>query len=90
MKGDTLFLAGVFSIVMGLLSFGLPHTPPKKEGAKPWAFLEALKMFKDRDFLIFAVISFVVATELQFYYVLTSPFLTSPQIGVARNRSRRS
>ncbi len=84
MKGDMLILAGVFSIIMGVLSFGLPKTPPKKEGAKPWAFLEAFKMFKNRNFLIFALISFVVATELQFYYVLTSPFLTSAAIGVSQ------
>jgi nucleoside transporter len=82
-KGDTLFLAGLFSILMGILAFGLPHTPPKKEGTKPWAFLEALKMLKDKDFLIFTLIAFVVATELQFYYVLTAPFLTSPVIGVS-------
>lgn len=84
MKGDVLLLAGAFSVVMGLMSFGLPHTPPQKEGTKPWAFLEALKMFKDRNFFIFALISFIVATELQFYYVLTSPFLTSPLIGVSQ------
>jgi len=83
LKGDTLLLAGVFSIIMGLLSFKLPHTPPKKEGTKPWAFLEALKMLKDRDFSIFVIISFIVATELQFYYVLTSPYLTSSRIGVS-------
>jgi len=84
MKGDVLILAGVFSLVMGALSFFLPHTPPQKEGTRPWAFLEALKMFKDKNFLVFAVISFVVATELQFYYVLTSPFLTSDVIGVSQ------
>ena len=84
MKGDVLLLAGVFSLIMGVFSFFLPHTPPQKSGTKPWAFLEALKMFKDRNFTIFAVISFVVATELQFYYVLTSPFLTSAQIGVSQ------
>ena len=83
LKGDTLLLAGIFSIIMGLLSFKLPHTPPKKEGTKPWAFLEALKMLKDRDFSIFVIISFIVATELQFYYVLTSPYLTSSRIGVS-------
>ncbi len=83
LKGDTLLLAGVFSIIMGFLSFKLPHTPPKKEGTKPWAFLEALKMLKDRDFSIFVIISFIVATELQFYYVLTSPYLTSSRIGVS-------
>jgi len=84
MKGDTLIIAGVFSLLMGLLAFGLPHTPPQKSGTKPWAFLEALKMFKNKNFLIFAIISFVVATELQFYYVLTSPFLTSPVVGVSQ------
>jgi len=83
-KGDTLILAGVFSIIMGVLSFGLPHTPPKKEGTKPWAFLEAVKMLKDKNFLVFSIISFIVATELQFYYVLTSPFLTSSVIGVSQ------
>ncbi len=86
-KGDTLFLAGIFSIIMGIQAFSLPHTPPKKEGTKPYAFLEALKLLKDRDFLIFAVIAFVVATELQFYYVLTAPFLTSPAIGLSEART---
>jgi len=84
-KGDTLFLAGLFSLIMGVLSFGLPHTPPKKEGTKPWAFLEALNMIKDNDFLVFTIISFIVATELQFYYVLTAPFLTSAKIGVSES-----
>ncbi len=45
--------------------------------------LEALKMLRDKDFSVFVIISFIVATELQFYYVLTSPFLTSPRIGVS-------
>ena len=81
--GDTLFLAGIFSIVMGVQAFSLPHTPPKKEGTKPLAFIEAIKMLKDKDFLVFTIICFVVATELQFYYVLTAPFLTSSRIGVS-------
>ncbi len=84
MKGDVLLVAGVFSLIMGVFSFFLPHTPPQKSGSKPWAFLEALKMFKNKNFTIFAIISFVVATELQFYYVLTSPFLTSAKIGVSQ------
>ncbi|HQG46438.1 MAG TPA: MFS transporter, partial [bacterium] len=80
---DTLLLAGIFSLIMGVQSFTLPHTPPQKNAAKPWAFLEALKMLKDRNVLIFTIIAFVVATELMFYYVLTAPFLESPVIGVA-------
>ncbi|HVP92059.1 MAG TPA: MFS transporter [Terriglobales bacterium] len=84
MKGDTLILAGAFSLLMGVLSFGLPATPPRREGAKPWAFLEALKMFKDRSFAVFAAICFVAATELWFYYILTAPFLTSDRIGISQ------
>ena len=80
--GDTLFLAGILSILMGFQSFTLPHTPPKKEGANPWAFLEAIKMMKNKNFAVFIIISFVVATELMFYYILTAPFLTSEKIGV--------
>ncbi|MBN2355531.1 MFS transporter [candidate division KSB1 bacterium] len=80
---DTLLLAGIFSLIMGLQSFTLPHTPPRKDDVKPWAFIEALKMLKDKNFLIFTIIAFVVATELMFYYILTAPFLVSSQIGVS-------
>ena len=82
-QGDTLFLAGLMSILMGLQSFTLPHTPPQKEGVKPWAFLESMKMLKVKEFAIFVGITFVVATELEFYYILTAPFLESAKIGVS-------
>jgi MFS family permease len=50
---------------------------------KPWAFIESLKMLKAKQFAIFVGITFVVATELEFYYILTAPFLESDQIGVS-------
>jgi len=81
-RGDTLLLAGIFSLIMGLQALSLPHTPPKKEGVNPFAFLEALKMLREKNFLIFVTITFVVATELEFYYILTAPFLQSPVIGL--------
>ena len=83
MSGDMLFLAGVFSIVMAFQAFLLPHTPPKKEGVRPWAFLESLKMLKAKQFAIFVAITFVVSTELEFFYILTAPFLQSESIGVS-------
>lgn len=82
-QGDTLLLAGIFSVILGIQAFTLPHTPPKKETAKPWAFLEAIKMMKDKNFLVFIIIAFVVSTELMFYYILTAPFLTSEKIGLS-------
>ncbi len=84
LRGDTLMLAGIFSLIMGIQAFGLPHTPPRKESKKPWAFLEAIKMLKNKNLAIFVGIAFIVATELQFYYILTAPFLTSGKIGVDR------
>lgn len=81
--GDTFLLAGIFSIIMAIQSFTLPPTPPKKEAAKPWAFLEALKMMKEKNFAVFIIIAFVVSTELMFYYILTAPFLTSEKIGLS-------
>jgi predicted MFS family arabinose efflux permease len=83
MGGDMLFLAGVFSIVMALQAFMLPRTPPQKEGVKPWAFLESLKMLRAKHFAVFMAITFVVSTELEFFYILTAPFLQSDAIGVA-------
>ncbi|MBE0591282.1 MAG: MFS transporter [Gemmatimonadales bacterium] len=82
-RGDTLLLAGVLSILMGLQALTLPHTPPAKEGVRPWAFLESLKMLRTKDFAVFVGITFVVATELEFYYILTAPFLQSDRIGVS-------
>ncbi|MFC1607164.1 MFS transporter [Candidatus Latescibacterota bacterium] len=82
-QGDTLLLAGILSIFMGFQAFSLPHTPPKKGGGtSPWAFFDAIKMLKDRNFAIFMIISFVVSTELMFYYILTAPFLISDKIGI--------
>jgi nucleoside transporter len=81
-SGDMLFLAAGFSVLLGLLSLSLPNTPPKKEGTSPLAFLEALKLFKSPSFTVFMIISFIVGTELEFYYILTSPFME--HIGWAR------
>lgn len=72
---DALILASFFSLVMGAFSFFLPHTPPPEKPANPLAFIEAFKLLSDSNFLIFLIISFVVTTELQFYYVPTAPFL---------------
>lgn len=83
MGGDMIFLAGAFSILMSFQSLTLPHTPPQKEGVKPWAFLESMKMLANKDFAIFVGITFVVSTELEFYYILTAPFLQSETIGVS-------
>jgi MFS family permease len=42
-----------------------------------------MKMLKVKNFAIFIGITFVVSTELEFYYILTAPFLQSEAIGVS-------
>jgi len=80
---DSLMLAAVASVLLGVLSLALPHTPPSKS-ENPLAFLKALSLLRTPNFLIFMAISFIVVTELQFYYVLTAPFLQ--YIGIASSK----
>ncbi|MDE2127880.1 MAG: MFS transporter [Armatimonadetes bacterium] len=88
-NGDVFYLAGVLALVLAVFCLFLPATPPKGEGTDPFAFLKALTLFLDWDFAIFMAISFVVGTELMFYYLLTSPFLGAPRaehgVGIAAN-----
>lgn len=79
---DCLAFAGVAALVMAGFCMLLPHTPPRREAENPLAFVAALKLLRDRNFLIFMAISFIVVTELQFYYMLTAPFLQ--HIGIAQ------
>ena len=74
-------VAALFSLALGIFDFFLPHTPPKREGTDPLAFMKALRMLENRNFTIFLIISFVVATELMFYYILTAPFLEHLGVG---------
>lgn len=74
-SADSLILAAVCSLVMGLYCFTLPHTPPANTGASALPFIKAISLLGDPNFLIFLVISFVVTTQLQFYYLGTSRFL---------------
>jgi len=72
---DFFYAAAGLSFVLGVYALLLPHTPPAKQGGNPLAFLDAVGMLRNRSFAIIAVISFLVAVEMQFYNVWTSQFL---------------
>ena len=72
-KTSTPFLlAGGASIVMGVFSFMLPHTPPPAKGkqASIGEILgtDALALFRSRSFTIFALASFLICIPLAAYY----------------------
>lgn len=82
-------LAGALGIIMTVLSVALPNTPPvtDKPTADPLAFREAFSLFKTvPGFTVFMVISFIAATEFQFFYVLSGPFLESPALQIAHEQ----
>ena len=70
--GDCLVLAALLSLVMGVYCLFLPHTPAP--GAEQ-PLTEALSLLKDPNFLVFLAVGFVLATQLQFYFLGTAQYL---------------
>ena len=69
---DCLVLAGVFSLVMGVYCFFLPNTEP---AGGEWPIVAALGMLKNNNVLILLIASFVLASQLQFYFLGTARYL---------------
>ncbi|WP_299054772.1 nucleoside permease [uncultured Polaribacter sp.] len=85
MLSNTFTMVAIASFVLGVFSFTLPKTPPsvsKKEKIKLKDILglDALKLLKDRNFLVFFISSVLICIPLAFYYQNLSPFLTEYKV----------
>lgn len=78
---NTFLMTSLASLLLGLFSFTLPKTPPAKteQGASISQILglDALKLLKDKNFLIFFIASILICIPLAFYYQNANPFLTA-------------
>ena len=67
------YLAGIISVVFGLFSLSLPHTPPKKVGGDvsigEILGLDALALLRKRAFAVCVVCLFLICIPIYFYFV---------------------
>jgi nucleoside transporter len=72
-----LYVAAATSGVLAAFAFALPHTPPKGHGrpVREVVGLPAIKMFRDRSFVVFAGVLFVCNTMNQFYSLFVPSYL---------------
>ncbi|WP_437399727.1 nucleoside permease [Flagellimonas lutimaris] len=86
MLKNTFLMAGIASAILGLFSFTLPKTPPSVDKGEKVTIsdvlgLDALKLLKDKNFLVFFISSVLICIPLAFYYQNANPFLA--EIGLA-------
>lgn len=74
------YLAGSISILLGLFSLALPHTPPRKTGKDvrlgEILGLDALALLKKPSFAIFIACMFLICIPLYFYFVNMNLYVT--------------
>lgn len=80
MLKNTFLMVAIASAILGLFSFTLPKTPPKVDKGESISIneilgLDALKLLKNKNFLIFFIASILICIPLAFYYQYTNPFL---------------
>ena len=78
---NTFLMVAIASAVLGLFSFTLPKTPPRVDRSQKVSIssilgLDALKLLKDKNFLVFFISSVLICIPLAFYYQNANPFLS--------------
>ncbi len=75
----TFKMAAIASAVLGFYSFSLPATLPLKKNVKTSVGellgFDAIKLLKDKNYLVFFIASIAICIPTAFYYAFANPFL---------------
>jgi nucleoside transporter len=79
-----LYAAGITSLLLGVYSFTLPHTPPSAAG-QPVSFrsvagLDAMEQLGSRSFWVFIISALLICIPLAAYYNYTQLFLQAAAV----------
>jgi nucleoside transporter len=76
-----LYTAAAASIILGLYSFSLPHTPPKASGEavslRSIVGIDAFKALGSKSFYVFIFCAFLICIPLAAYYNFTQLYLSA-------------
>ena len=78
-KNNIFYVSMVASLLIGLYSFTLPHTPPVIKGPVSIGQIvgkDSFVLFKDRSFAVFFISSVLICIPLAFYYAMGNPAIT--------------
>ena len=90
---NTFLMCGAASLLLGIYSLTLPSTPPgvdrtAKVHLGDFLGLQALKLLKEKNFLVFFLASVSICVPLAFYYQHANQFLT--EINVANPTGKQT
>lgn len=87
---NTFRMSAVASVLLGLYSLTLPPTPPtdanRRSGLSQWLGFDALRMLRDRNYLVFFIASILISIPLAFYYQHANQFLTEIHVANATGK----
>ncbi len=88
---DMFYLCSGAAVVLGLMSFLLPDTPPESRGESV-SFgqilgVDAFVLLKDRSYLVFLISSVLICIPLAFYYQLASRVVEMADLPIAQTMS---
>ncbi|WP_436716054.1 MFS transporter [Roseiconus lacunae] len=78
-------IGAVVSVIYGFYSFSLPKSPPQGReqpvNIQKVLGLDAVQLFANPSYLVFAICSFLICIPLAFYYARTNEFVTYMAFG---------